>query len=437
MTEKTNNSFAPSSDGADTFKPGDTFVPNPRDFAMPKWLVRSKLNASAKVLYMALTVCAGRNNFCYPSQENLSKCLSDCCIKTVQRHLKTLVSYGLIRIDKRKVHGTMRTVYFFLNHAEMNFEKKQPKATPQAPCNVTAEAAGAATNLPCEGDKSYQEEHDIFEPPLNMYKGYQNTINHPLPPADPADKEPLPQPLSSEGEVYFREIKDLERHSKEEALLQPAYSEGEIYFSGEEDLKSDPKEENPLWSRIKESLRPLLRDSGIKTWIEPLNFEFKADEVQPVLRFPNPFFMTWVQKHYKEALDEAFRTEGLSAPEFAIFTESQLEAMKKRQAEEFQAAMARRDAERASRKAKEPDVDALPPYEQFDLLYAAYPEARREAKHLASKTFFRLFRNKGFTKFSDLLNAVKRNCAKESWQREDGRYAPQLHRWLSEKRWLD
>jgi len=128
-------------------KKNGTFTPQPSEFAMPKWLVKCGLSTGAKMVYMILTTCAGRKDFAFPSQEYLSQAAS-VCVRTVQRHLRALADYGLIRIDKRQVHGTMRTVYCFLNHAVMGFEKKAFEATAEKPKLQAVETGGECADLP-------------------------------------------------------------------------------------------------------------------------------------------------------------------------------------------------------------------------------------------------------------------------------------------------
>ncbi len=178
----------------------------------------------------------------------------------------------------------------------------------------------------------------------------------------------------------------------------------------------------------------VLSDSDVKIWIEPLRFEI--GDAQPVLRFPNQFFMNWVKKHYEPSLAEAFRQHGLSEPKFELFTESQLQALERRQTEEALAALAGTEAKASRPETAEEDVEALSLEDQYARLYQAYP--RRECRENGWKVFSRLHRANRLPKISKLIRAVNRaKSENQSWQRENGRYAPQIHKWLLERRWMD
>ncbi len=187
-----------------------TFIPNPNDFAMPKWLVKCELSMGAKLVYLILTICAGRQDFAFPSQEFLSRATS-VCVRTLQRYLKALSDFGLIRIDKRKVHGTMRTVYCFLNHAVMDFEKKRPAASVEEPNPATAgPGGGVLENLSYEGDKSVRERGDNFSTAsYKEEKAMERIITPPYPP--PPHRHPsnrrrlLRRPQG--GRIVFPELK--------------------------------------------------------------------------------------------------------------------------------------------------------------------------------------------------------------------------------------
>jgi hypothetical protein len=71
----------------------------------------------------------------------------------------------------------------------------------------------------------------------------------------------------------------------------------------------------------------------------------------------------------------------------------------------------------------------------FETLWEAYP--RKEAVGLA-RAAWRALQSAGELPPPDiLLSAVRRFKATESWQRENGRYIPQMSNWLRGHRWLD
>lgn len=71
----------------------------------------------------------------------------------------------------------------------------------------------------------------------------------------------------------------------------------------------------------------------------------------------------------------------------------------------------------------------------FERLWAVYP--RQEAKELARSAWHRLWRRGLLPALDTLLAALDRFRASASWNREHGRFVPQLVNWLRGRRWLD
>lgn len=71
----------------------------------------------------------------------------------------------------------------------------------------------------------------------------------------------------------------------------------------------------------------------------------------------------------------------------------------------------------------------------FETLYAAYP--RKEAKELARAAWHRLWRRGVLPPLEVLLQTLARFRESQSWQRERGRFVPQLVNWLKGWRWQD
>jgi DNA-binding MarR family transcriptional regulator len=74
-------------------------------------------------------------------------------------------------------------------------------------------------------------------------------------------------------------------------------------------------------------------------------------------------------------------------------------------------------------------------FPDFEKLCEAYP--RKEAMGLARRVWQQLLRNGQLPPLSELLAAIERFMRTASWQRENGRYIPQLHNFLRDERWLD
>lgn len=70
----------------------------------------------------------------------------------------------------------------------------------------------------------------------------------------------------------------------------------------------------------------------------------------------------------------------------------------------------------------------------FESIWNAYP--RKEAKELARAVWHRLWRQ-GAIRIEALMKSLRRFCRSDGWNREHGRYVPQLVNWLRGQRWLD
>ena len=70
----------------------------------------------------------------------------------------------------------------------------------------------------------------------------------------------------------------------------------------------------------------------------------------------------------------------------------------------------------------------------FEIVWNAYP--RKEAKELARSVWHRLWRQ-GAIRIEALIESLRRFCRSDGWNREHGRYVPQLVNWLRGQRWLD
>ena len=71
----------------------------------------------------------------------------------------------------------------------------------------------------------------------------------------------------------------------------------------------------------------------------------------------------------------------------------------------------------------------------FEKFWAAYP--RKEAKELARAVWHRLWRRGVLPALDVLLQTLGRFRESQSWQRERGRFVPQLVNWLKGQRWQD
>lgn len=77
-------------------------------------------------------------------------------------------------------------------------------------------------------------------------------------------------------------------------------------------------------------------------------------------------------------------------------------------------------------------VSALP---DFESVWTLYP--KKEAKGFARMAWLKLSRSGQLPSLPELHAAIRRFAASEGWQREQGRFVPQMGNWLRGQRWLD
>lgn len=75
------------------------------------------------------------------------------------------------------------------------------------------------------------------------------------------------------------------------------------------------------------------------------------------------------------------------------------------------------------------------PVQDFESTWALYP--KKEVKAFAKSAWFKLLRNGQLPPVNEIRAAIQRFAASESWQREQGRFVPQMGNWLRGQRWLD
>lgn len=74
-------------------------------------------------------------------------------------------------------------------------------------------------------------------------------------------------------------------------------------------------------------------------------------------------------------------------------------------------------------------------HQDFESTWAMYP--KKEAKGFARLAWLQLLRSGELPPLAELHAAIRRFASSESWQREQGRFVPQLGNWLRGQRWLD
>ena len=72
---------------------------------------------------------------------------------------------------------------------------------------------------------------------------------------------------------------------------------------------------------------------------------------------------------------------------------------------------------------------------EFESVWAMYP--KKEAKGFARMAWLKLLRSGQLPSLPELHAAIRRFASSENWQREQGRFVPQMGNWLRGQRWLD
>ncbi len=71
----------------------------------------------------------------------------------------------------------------------------------------------------------------------------------------------------------------------------------------------------------------------------------------------------------------------------------------------------------------------------FEKAWEFYP--KKEARGLARAAWLHLARQKQLPTLAEIETSIRHFMASESWQREQGRFVPQMHNWLKGQRWQD
>ncbi len=71
----------------------------------------------------------------------------------------------------------------------------------------------------------------------------------------------------------------------------------------------------------------------------------------------------------------------------------------------------------------------------FESFWSAYP--KKENKEKAKKSFYKALKYKSLPLLEQFVNALNYFKSSSQWQRDEGRYIPQLHNFMNDKRWQD
>ena len=388
----------------------------PEGFNMGQWFLHSQLPLStgAKLTYVVLATCSYRRDYSWASLEFLAEKVS-ASKRTVRRYLDELAAARFIEITSEKLMGAKRPIFRFLNHAVLGFEKvKGGRNTPPMRFEDLRKENGAVAPRECQISPQNPENMSVksVKNDTRPYKveGYEGNeeVNTPSKPPSAESFDLKQKRTPSDGDAGKVDVG---------------------ISSGEEASQAD----DPAWAKAKSLLSAKLRKLDLDTYIEPLLFE--RAEARAVLRAPNSFFLNQIKKRFGDPLREAFNAAGFGEICFKEFTPEQQELHDQQTRERERKAEAMKEA--AKQIAEEQvDFGALPLETLYDRLYGLYP--RHERKQKGFIVFDRMARGDMLPSMPELMSAVRRQKNNNpKWQCEGGRYIPQLHRWLTERRWED
>lgn len=388
----------------------------PEGFNMGKWFLDSNLPLStgAKLTYLVLATCSQKHDYSWASLEFLAKNVS-ASKRTVRRYLEELAKENFIEITNGVFMGKKRLIFRFLNQAILTFEKvSERRRTPPMRFEDLKKEAEATPPDECqikpENSEDLCKKNDKNDTRLYKEESYQVKKENNTP----------PKPPSVESSGHDR--------TDEPDGGDPG-GVGVDFSLPEEDLLQG----DPAWAKVKKLLSDKLSKFDLAAYIEPLRFE--RAEARVVLRAPNRVFLTSIKKQFSAQLCEAFQEAGFSEIAFEEFTPEQRKFCDQKFHEERRRASAMKEAAQQITE-EELDFGAFPPEELYNRLYDLYP--RHERKRKGFLIFEQLAKDDKLPPMPILMSAVRRQKNNNpKWQTEGGRYIPQLHRWLAERRWED
>ena len=354
---------------------------------LPDWLMKMNLSTGVKLTYTVLATCSGGRDQAWPGQGYLASRVS-VSVRSIQRYLTELVKLGLIAISRKNVKGKNRCVYTFLRPGQ-EFEHKDDNLSSLS--TQKAEPTLKDTTQ-CRLD------HDNLSPSLIKEESIKGKEY--LPPT-PQASEPGPEQFFC-ADISGRESGDFEKGEEEKILGERA------------------------WSLVRELLRKELGYSAVQTWLDPLKIEGHGKQV--ILKAPNPFFLNWVNRHYADGLRKAFCS-------FGCEVQLELEEITPEEKASRQVPPMFMPMPAANQAQTEPDWSSLSQDEQFIKIFETYP---RQEKFKEGLDIFKNLVKQGICPApSKLFQAISKLKRTANWQREDGRFVPQIPKWLAAHRWLD
>ena len=359
------------------------------DVRLPDWLMKMNLSTGVKLTYNVLATCSGGREQAWPGQEYLANRVS-VSVRSIQRYLGELVRHGLIAISKEIFKGKRRCVYTFLQPGHDPGKEGDKLSPPSVQKADTTEESTTECRL----------ESDKLSPSLNKEESIKGIEFIP-----PTPQTPEPQAnLTFNAGISTGECAEIEKGGEKKAP------------------------EDPIWSQVKEHLRVELGEDIVRTWMEPLRFQRREQSV--ILQAPNSFFLKWLKEHYADGLRNAFQ---------AIGTDIRLELEEITPEERISRQRLLESTQSAATAVKttpeEPNWSEMTQEEQYLKIYEAYPRSEKFSEGLT--VFKRLVKQGVCPASGKLFQAIAKQKKTANWQREEGRFVPQIPKWLAEHRWLD
>ena len=342
---------------------------------MPQWLWDADISMGAKNVYSLIVAASRGQDHAWPSQDWLAGKLR-VSPRSIQRYIKELVGFDLLATTRQRVKGCLRNVYWFLDH-EL---------------------------IPKKSAKNFAPRHD-----------------------NPHDK------LSCQEDIKNNDVKSpLTPREQTPPMVSP--DEGE---SGEKSPVTEKEEvapdQDPSWLAAKAGI------CGSNPHLRPLLNQLigqRQEDGLLLLAGPNSVVTGIIERQHGQRIAEALHQAGTNRYRFGVQSadlrrqiEARDQAVELR--ERVNAAIQASQAELA----REHHIARLTPAEQFDILFREYPSPK--GFWWAKQTFLRLHRRKELPPLPNLQAAIRRHKADPTWQRECGRWVPNLSNWLAQHRWMD
>ncbi len=353
-----------------------------------------KISSGVRMTFLEMIKCACGNDHTFVGIDTLARRTQQ-SVRTIQRHIAILKKIEVIDVVEEWVKGWKVKVYYFLKH------------------KVIEEMLASKNNL--SRKRGNPPEGDVLP---DEHRGKQEFE------ADFEEKS-AGEDLEQERQVGDNLSSILtNRENNGEPPINPPEVEAEN--SAEE---TKPK---AVWERVCEVL-----DFEYCFVPQPILQSFTVGENGTVftVEAPTDFFLHRVKNYRKEIEEEAIK-HGFSGVSFGVQPKENLDRRIEEQEQKRRQLLALKQKQAVHKQQVERcGLEEKSVKEQFNCIWKIYPN--KSGKWRAFLEFRKAKKQEGTPLVFDMIKLIEKARRTDSWQRENGRFVPSLHRWLNEKRWLD